>query len=72
MNLVPLREPISNTEDVFTIYDKRDNSILFRTDPVSNTENISLEYEGLTYYVLFNGKVLITFESLINKFKKDE
>jgi hypothetical protein len=73
MNLIPKREPteVPNV-DILRIYDKRDNSIVAESTVASNQDNIGLEHDGLGYLALPNGIILITFESLINKFKKDE
>ncbi len=81
MNLVPVRGTLSLPEeamglipawDYLTIYDKRDNQVLIRSDKQSSDGIIRLEYDGLVYVATPNKEILITFESLINKFKKDE
>ncbi len=79
MKLFPKRESLTlfnedsqhnETWDHITIYDK-DGNVLARTGRNHPESHIELEYDELVYVSHYNkGPIMVTWESLINKFEK--
>lgn len=76
MNLLPKRESLTINgiiKDYLTIYDSKDNSILIQIEAETSNEELRIVYDGLEYVSLNNqGEILITLNSILNKFKKHE
>lgn len=58
------------TFDVLKIISLKDTTILAESQPTLSTELILLEYDGLEYVADINGNILVTLDSIKNKFKK--
>lgn len=67
-----IRDNVNTDFDVVKIYNKLNNNMIAETDPVEATSEMRIEYDGLEYVTTPNKEILITLESLINKFKKHE